>query len=139
LYGFKLSVRQRRFDFLSVQPLDFCLSSIGPILECLDRIFFIIHRLTVKRQSVVLWRDLEAQARLLHQRNDPAAEKLQIWPKIKEAELQSVDAGLLQLHELIDHLFGRSDDLDISTNRPSFCGKYFSEMESWISCEAKKS
>src|SRR3569833_3863704 len=49
-----------------------------------------------------------AQARLLHQRQPAAAAEIEGRLEVVERHLQSVDAGLLELHELLDHLLRRA-------------------------------
>lgn len=57
-----------------------------------------------------------AQPGLLHQWQHAAAEEIEIRLEIEEAELKAVDPGLLELHELLHHLLGCPDHLDIATD-----------------------
>ena len=59
---------------------------------------------------------LSPQAGLFHQRQDPVAEEFQVRLEVEEAQLQAVDAGLPEPHELFDDLFGRAHHFDVAAD-----------------------
>jgi D-amino-acid dehydrogenase len=59
------------------------------------------------------WRSYP-QPRLVHQRQDRFAEELEIWRKVEERDLYPVASRPLEADQLVDHVFGAADDLDVA-------------------------
>src|SRR5215471_2045378 len=60
----------------------------------------------------------DAQPGLMHQRNDLAAEVLEVGNEVVEVHLDAVTACPLEANEPINDLLGRADQVDVAANHP---------------------
>src|SRR5262245_35887534 len=58
------------------------------------------------------------QAGLLHERQDPGAEELEVRQVVVEVHLDAVAAGAVQAHEGIHDLLGRAHHVDVAADDP---------------------
>jgi len=60
---------------------------------------------------------LYPQTRLVHQRQHRFAEELEVRCEVEERDLNPVAAGSLEPEQLVNHMLGAADDLDVATKR----------------------